>query len=107
MRDIVSALAPRLFDGGMAAEYAITLTHAVTRDLPQTLHNYRRLPAAFASLHAVDDGKTCKQLLIAQLDLLNGQLAKIADSVYRDDADALVVNGKFLREKFHSVSFIG
>ena len=107
MREIVTALAPRLFDGGMAMDYAIALTNAVTRDLPETVHNYRRLPAAFASVHVVENGKTCKQLLIEQLDLLNGQLAKIADNVYRDDADALVVNGQFLREKFHSLSFIG
>lgn len=107
MREIVTALAPRLFDGGMGMDYAITLTNAVTRDLPETVRNYRRLPAAFANLHVIDNGKTCKQLLLEQLDLLNGQLAKIADNVYRDDADALVVNGKFLREKFHSISFVG
>ena len=107
MRDIVTALAPRLFDGGMAMDYAIALTNAVTRDLPETVQNYRRLPAAFANLHVIENGKTCRQLLVEQLDLLNGQLTKIADNVYRDDADALVVNGKFLREKFHSLSFIG
>lgn len=107
MRDIVTALAPRLLDGGMGMDYAIALTNAVTRDLPETVRNYRRLPAAFANLHVIDNGKTCKQLLLEQLDLLNGQLTKIADNVYRDDADALVVNGAFLREKFHSISFVG
>ena len=107
MRDIVTALAPRLFDGGMAMDYAISLTNAVTRDLPETVRNYRRLPAAFANLHVIENGKTCKQLLLEQLDLLNSQLMTIADNVYRDDADALVVNGKFLREKFHSIDFVG
>jgi hypothetical protein len=107
MRETVTALAPRLFDGGMAMDYAIALTNAVTRDLPETVRNYRRLPPAFANLHVVENGKTCKQLLIEQLDLLNGQLARIADNVYRDDADALLVNGQFLCEKFHSLSFVG
>jgi hypothetical protein len=105
MHEIVTALAPRLFDGGMAVDYAITLTNAVTRDLPQTVLNYRKLPAAFANLHVMADGQTCRQLLLEQLDLLNQQLSKIADAVYRADADALVVNGAFLREKFHSLSF--
>lgn len=107
MRTIVAALAPRLFNGGMAMDYAIALTNAVTRDLPETVRNYRQLPVAFATLHVVDNGKTCKQLLLEQLDLLNGQLTKIADNVYRDDADALVVNGAFLRDKFHSINFVG
>lgn len=102
----VTALAPKLADGGMAMDAAASLINAVTRDLPETVRNYARLPAAFASLHAVDNGKTCKQLLLEQLDLLDAQLRKIAENVYKDDAEALVVNGKFLKEKFHSMSFI-
>ncbi len=104
IREVVSALAPRLSDGSMGMEQAVALTNAVTRDLPETVRNYRRLPVAFASLHAVENGKTCKQLLIEQLNLLNDQLRKIGDNVYRDDADALLANGRFLREKFKALS---
>jgi hypothetical protein len=64
------------------------------------------LQVAPASPRAIG-GKPCKQLLIEQLDLLNTQLSKIAENVYRDDADAMVVNGNFLKEKFHSMSFVG
>lgn len=103
----VTELAPKLFDGGMAMEYAISLINAVTRDLPETVRNYVRLPTAFANLHVIQDGKTCKELLLEQLDLLSSQLSKIAENVYKDDADALLVNGNFLREKFHSLSFVG
>lgn len=107
IRETVLALAPKLFDGGMAMSYAISLVNAVTRDLPETVRNYLHLPTAFATLHVVENGKTCKQLLIEQLDFLNTQLSKIAENVYKDDADALIVNGKFLEEKFHSLSFVG
>ena len=106
IRNLVVELAPRLFSGNVAMSYAISLTNAVTRDLPETVKNYLRLPTALATLHTVDGGKTCKQLLLEQLDLLSGQLSAIAQNVYKDDADALVVNGKFLQEKFHSVSFV-
>jgi len=106
IRDVVVELAPKLFSGDIAMEYSISLINAVTRDLPETLRNYHRLPPAFAALHVVDNGKTCKQLLLDQLDLLGDQLSKIAENVYKDDADALVVNGKFLQEKFHAVSFV-
>ena len=103
---LVLELAPRLFEKDVAMSYLISLTNAVMRDLPETVHNYLQLPAAFAALHVVHGGKTCKQLLLEQLDLLNEQLTKIAQNIYADDADALVVNGKFLQEKFHPVSFV-
>jgi hypothetical protein len=38
--------------------------------------------------------------------LLDTQLSTIAENVFKYDADALVVNGKFLQEKFHSLSFV-
>jgi hypothetical protein len=103
----VEALAPRLANGGMAMETSASLINAVTRDLPETVRNYGRLPAAFANLHVIENGKTCKQLLLEQLLLLNEQLHRMAESVYKDDADAMVVNGKFLKEKFHPMSFVG
>ncbi len=106
IRQTVIELAPKLFDGGMAMTSAVSLVNAVTRDLPETVRNYLHLPTAFATLHIVEKGKTCKQLLIDQLNLLNVQLSKIAESVYKEDAEALVVNGKFLEEKFHSLSFV-
>ena len=106
IRTVVLDLAPKLFSGEMAMNSASSLINAVTRDLPETVRNYTHLPTAFATLHVIDNGKTCKQLLIEQLDLLSAQLSKIAASIYQEDAAALVVNGKFLQEKFHAVSFI-
>jgi len=84
----------------------LTLVNAVTRDLPTTIANYLRLPHAYATFHQIEGGRTAKQLLLEQLDLLHGQLTKIADSAYRDDAEALVVNGKYLKEKFHPTVFL-
>jgi hypothetical protein len=107
IRDMVVELAPKLFTNNVAMGYAISLVNAVNRDLPETVKNYTGLPTAFATMHSIDNGKTCKQLLLEQLDLLYEQLGKIAENIYKDDADALVVNGKFLKDKFHPVSFVG
>ncbi|MDD4928100.1 MAG: hypothetical protein PHP85_02345 [Gallionella sp.] len=106
IRSVVVELAPKLVAGKVAMNSAISMVNAITRDLPETVRNYIHLPPAFATLHVIDNGKTCKQLLIEQLDLLSGQLSKIAENIYKNDAEALVINGKFLQEKFHSVSFI-
>jgi hypothetical protein len=110
IRAILDSLMPKLQGladaGTVAMDQMITVVNAVTRDLPATLANYVRLPEAFASLHHIEHGKTAKQLLLEQLDLLHGHLARIADSAFREDAEALVVNGKYLKEKFHSTEFL-
>lgn len=103
---IVTDLGPRLFVGDVAPAYVISIINAVMRDLPETVKNYIRLPSTFASLHVIDAGKTSKQLFLEQLDILCEQLSAISLNVYKDDADALVVNGKFLQEKFRPVSFL-
>ncbi len=110
IRQILEALMPKLQGladaGTIAMDQVFTLVNAVTRDLPTTIANYVRLPQAYANLHPIERGKTAKQLLLEQLDLLHSQLKKIADSAYREDAEALVVNGRYLKEKFHSTGFL-
>ncbi|MFZ6766417.1 hypothetical protein ACO0LM_04975 [Undibacterium sp. Di26W] len=99
-------LAPKIFSGEVAMNYVSLLINAVNRDLPQTIKNYVLLPTAFATMHVIENGKTCKQLLLEQLDLLETQLSKIATDIYKNNADSLLVNGEFLKEKFHTVTFV-
>ena len=84
-----------------------TLVSAITRELPQTVANYARLPPAFAALHPIAQGKTAKVLLIEQLTLLKNQLEKITTAVFADNADALVLHGQYLEQKFHAPRYDG
>jgi hypothetical protein len=110
IRAILDSLMPKLQGlsdaGAVAMEQMITVVNAVTRDLPTTIANYVRLPEAFANLHHIEHGKTARQLLLEQLDVLQVQLSRIADSAFREDAEALILNGRYLREKFHSTAFL-
>jgi ferritin-like metal-binding protein YciE len=110
IRRILESLMPKMEGlagaGTIGMEQVFTLVNAISRDLPATIANYLKLPQAFANLHPIENGKTAKQLLLEQIDLLQGQLAKIADAAFRDDAEGLVVNGKYLKEKFHSTEFL-
>jgi hypothetical protein len=110
IRAILDSLMPKLQGlsdaGAVAMEQMITVVNAVKRDLPTTIANYVRLPEAFATLHRIERGKTAKQLLLEQLDVLQIQLSRIADSAFREDAEALIVNGRYLKEKFHSTEFL-
>lgn len=101
----VRELAPGLFSGEVPPAQSMALAATITRDLPQTINHYLKLPPLFASMTVVHDGKTSKQLFIEQLDLLDGQLVKIAESIYRHDADAVVANGKFLQDKFRPMAY--
>ena len=107
---VLQVLAPRLSGLGnspmLPPDQVQTVIGAVTRDLPQTVAGYLRLPPAFANLHPLERGKTAKDLLNEQLQLLKNQLDKIAEAAFRDDADALVTNGQYLKEKFHAPAYL-
>lgn len=108
--DALAPLVPRLTGQGDAPmlppSQVQTVLGAITRDLPETVAGYLRLPPAFANLHPLEGGKTAKQLLVDQLQLLHGQLEKISHAAFADDAQALVVNGQYLKEKFHAPSYL-
>jgi hypothetical protein len=68
--------------------------------LPDMLESYLNLPAAFARMYPVKDGKTARQILLEQLELLDGEMKKIIVDLHRKDMNALVAHGNFLKEKF-------
>jgi hypothetical protein len=70
--------------------------------LPDMLENYLALPPAFARLHPVKDGKTATQIFIGQLELLDKEMKKLAVDILKNDTEALIVHGNFLREKFQN-----
>ncbi|RAM64658.1 hypothetical protein RB25_03320 [Herbaspirillum rubrisubalbicans] len=106
MDRIVDDLALRAQSGSISMEHSIELINTVTRNLPQTLGNYLKLPPLFAEIHRMEDGKTCKQLLMEQLDLLTAELEQLSASINAGDAQSLIANGKFLREKSKPISFV-
>jgi hypothetical protein len=70
--------------------------------LPTVLQTYARLPAAFARMHPVRDGKTAQQLVEEQLALIEQELSGILVGLSRNDAQALIVHGEFLKNKLDS-----
>jgi hypothetical protein len=107
---VLEPLVPRLTGDNDAVRLPPSQIHtvmsAITRDLPETVAGYLRLPPAFANLHKLSGGKTAKDLLLEQLKLLHDQLDKISIAAFADDADALVTNGQYLKEKFHAPLYL-
>ena len=68
--------------------------------LPEMLETYLALPPAFARFHHVREGKTPRDILMEQLDLLDTEMEQILVSVHGRNMDALLAHGRFLKDKF-------
>ena len=106
IRDSVSAVLPRLMGQASGGDELFTVRETVLRCLPETLANYVALPAAFRATHQLQSGRTARELLAEQLDLLAGKMREVVANVSASDAQALVANGQFLRAKFQQPDFL-
>lgn len=101
---VVTDMVPRLDRLGGGSQQAHTVVATATSYLPEAVDAYLRLPRDFADTREVSRGKTSLMLLVDQLDLLGTTLQQISDAVSRRDAQALIVHGAFLAEKFGTSS---
>ncbi|MFN8099501.1 MAG: hypothetical protein U0Q21_14575 [Dermatophilaceae bacterium] len=97
---VVRQTIPRLDSLGGDSSSAYNVMATATDYLPGAIGGYLRLPRDWADSRPVDRGKTSLLILIDQLDLLGSTMDKVFDAVCRADAQALVVHGRFLQEKF-------
>lgn len=95
---------PRVRNLGLGSAEAYALTATATSYLPEALEAYTRLPRQWADSRPVEGGLTSLMLLIDTLDLLASSMESIFDAAVRVDANALVVQGRFLQEKFGRAS---
>jgi hypothetical protein len=96
---IVSIL-PQILDLTSADYDIYTIRKTALDYLPETLANYLKLPPAYRNLHPVKDGKTPKQLLIEQLDLLDQKMKEIVQNFAQNDTQQLMAQGRFLESRF-------
>ncbi|WP_210424361.1 hypothetical protein [Gephyromycinifex aptenodytis] len=101
---VVRDTIPRLEVIGTGSDRGYSVMATATDYLPEAVGGYLRLPRRFADTRPVDGGKTSLMVLVDQLDLLGATMDQVFDAVCRDDANALVVHGRFLAEKFGHAS---
>ncbi len=101
---IVRETVPRLDRLGSGSPQAYNVMATATDYLPVAIGGYLRLPRQWADTRPVDKGKTPLMILVDQLDLLGRTMDKVFDAINRADAEALVVHGRFLAEKFGHAS---
>lgn len=100
IRQRILDLLPHAADLPGGAKDLYVLQRTAHEYLPTTLQMYLALPRDYATTHIVQDGKTPLQILMEQLELLDGQMEEIADAVNQRDSDRLLAQGRFLEERF-------
>jgi hypothetical protein len=82
-----------------------TIRQTALEYLPTALDNYLKLPPSYATLQPLRNGKTARQLLGEQLDLLDREMKAIVLEFAEDDMQALLAHGRFLELKFQQEDF--
>ncbi|GAC1613661.1 MAG: hypothetical protein NVS9B1_22440 [Candidatus Dormibacteraceae bacterium] len=100
IQQTIMGILPKIDRLGAGSPDAFVVQKTVTDYLPSTLQAYLNLPGAYATLHRLSDGRTAAQVLLDQLTLLDRKLDEVADAVNKNDADALLANGRFLADRF-------
>ena len=68
--------------------------------LPTAVERYLRLPPDYVSHQPGSRGSTPLQVFLDELNLLEGQMRRVADVVQRADMDRLLAHRRFLRDRF-------
>ena len=97
---VVRESIPRLERLGIGSAQGYSVMATATDYLPVAIGNYLRLPRDWADTRPIAAGKSSVMLLVDQLDLLGATMDQVADAINRSDAEAVIVHGAFLEEKF-------
>jgi hypothetical protein len=83
-------------------EAEVLVRRTATAYLPDTLRAYLALPPDWAAGHVFPDGTTPAQALLVQLGALEDATRRMRDAALEQNASALLLNGRFLAERFAS-----
>jgi hypothetical protein len=96
----VAEILPRLASHGVVDSTFVDVRSTATTYLPDTLNAYLTVPASYRNTAVIRDGKTARQIVVEQLTVLAGKMHEIAQDAVQNDAQALLANGRFLKERF-------
>ena len=104
IREAIFALLPTIVDVNSGDHAVYTVRQTALEYLPAALQHYLNLPTAFANLHPLKEGKTATTLLREQLELLATTMEDMVEDFHRNDAEQLLIHGRFLEERFHKAN---
>ena len=105
IRASILSVLPQLEASGRVTEEGFNVQQTAKEYLPDALNKYLELPPHFAKSQLLSNGQTAHDTLIEQLALLDTTMQRIMTDVFKEDADALLIHGRFLKEKFSGKFF--
>lgn len=102
--DTIRMLLPQIANINAGDYDLFNLRQTALDYLPAMLNEYLALDKEYRTEQIVQDGKTAKDLLIEQLDLLDDEMKEIAEDLGRGSAQRLIAHGRFLEAKFEEPS---
>lgn len=106
IREHVLALLPQMYESGAGMSQELyNVRQTALEYLPNALEKYSSLPSDFATTRRLSNGQTAEEALLEQLALLDDTMVALLGGVYHDDAQELLIHGRFLKEKFTDTPF--
>lgn len=100
IQESIESILPQIVRMNSGDKTYYTIWQTATEYLPTALENYLALPTTYATMQPLRDGKTARQILGDQLDLLDREMKAIVEVVAENDTQKLLAHGRFLEEKF-------
>ena len=97
---IASLLCDTLPRVATSREQDVIVRRTATVYLPDTLRVYLSIPAEWAAVNTFDDGRSASEVLMSQLDTIESATKNMHDAAVGRDATALLVNGRFLAQRW-------
>jgi hypothetical protein len=95
----IEKILPKLEVNSYMLVEAQTIKKIVYEYLPTTLDCYKNIPSEYAVNNYIKS-ESADKMLIEQLTLLDSHLKEIFKNLLDEDVKALIINGRFLKEKF-------
>ncbi len=96
----LATLEGQLAQVGPADPVAQDLSRLLGKHLPELVERYTRVPADQRARTIDSDGRTIETTLIDGLKVVEAELARASDELASADRDALLVQGKFLENRY-------
>jgi hypothetical protein len=104
IRNSLLEIFPYIKDINSASSDIYVVRQTAIKYLPETLDNYLQLSPRLAKERKLNNGKTAHATLIGQLDILDKELKDTIEDLHKNDAQALLAHGRFLKSKFEQSS---
>ena len=94
------AMLPRMGQLEGTSQDLFILHRTASDYLPTAVRSYLSVARSGGAEQALPDGRTPRQAVLEQLDLIDSRLADIGDALDRSDLDRLLAHGRFLEARF-------